>query len=155
VELARIATLIAATITTGLIAGLFFAFSYSVMPGLARADNRTFVQAMQQINIAILNGWFVICFFGALVFTALAAILHFRDGAVFAWVLAGLALYVATLFTTVRFNVPLNNQLAAAGLDNVDAAREQFESGWVRWNIIRTITSVLSFGCLIGAFVVQ
>lgn len=152
-ELVRVATLIAATITTGLMAGLFFAFSYSVMPGLARTDNRTFVEAMQQINKAILNGWFATCFFGALAFTALAAILHFRNGAVFAWTLAGLALYVATLFITFRFNVPLNDQLATAGLDNVEAAREQFESSWVRLNIIRTITSVLAFGCLVGASV--
>jgi uncharacterized membrane protein len=154
-ELARVASLIAATVTTGLMAGLFCAFSYSVMPGLARTDSRTFVEAMQQINKAILNGWFATCFLGALVFTALAAILHFRNGVVFAWTIVGLALYVATLLITFRFNVPLNDQLAAAGLDNAEAAREQFESDWARWNVIRTITSVLSFGCLLGAFVVQ
>ncbi|MDT7600077.1 MAG: hypothetical protein QOK26_2154, partial [Pseudonocardiales bacterium] len=33
----------AATVTTGLMAGMFFAFSFSVMPGMARADDRTFV----------------------------------------------------------------------------------------------------------------
>jgi uncharacterized membrane protein len=154
-ELARIMILIAATITTGLMAGLFFAFSYSVMPGLARSDDRTFVVAMQRINVAIINGWFATCFFGALVFTILAAILYLRKDAVFAWVVAGLVLYVATLFITIRFNVPLNNRLAAAGLDNAEPARQQFESSWVRWNIVRTITSVLAFGCLVGAFVVR
>src|ERR687889_2616758 len=69
------ATLIGATITNGLMAGLFAAYSYAVMPGLARAGDRTFVEAMQQTNAAILNGWFGICFGGALVFAAAAAVL--------------------------------------------------------------------------------
>ncbi len=67
------ATLIGATITNGLMAGLFAAYSYAVMPGLARAGDRTFVEAMQQTNAAILNGWFGICFGGALVFALAAA----------------------------------------------------------------------------------
>ena len=37
------ATLVAATITNGLMAGLFAAYSYAVMPGLGRASDRTFV----------------------------------------------------------------------------------------------------------------
>jgi uncharacterized membrane protein len=49
------ATLVAGTVTTGLMAGLFAAFSYAVMPGLARTDDATFVRSMQRINVAILN----------------------------------------------------------------------------------------------------
>jgi uncharacterized membrane protein len=45
----------------------------SVMPGLRRTDDRTFVSAMQRINVAILNGWFMLSFFGALVVMAVAA----------------------------------------------------------------------------------
>ena len=52
------AALVAAVITNGLMAGLFAAYSYAVMPGLGRAGDRTFVEAMQQTNAAILNGWF-------------------------------------------------------------------------------------------------
>jgi uncharacterized membrane protein len=43
----RLGSLIAATITTGLIAGLFFAFACAVMPGLHRTEDRTFVDAMR------------------------------------------------------------------------------------------------------------
>jgi uncharacterized membrane protein len=39
----------------GLIAGLFYAYACSVMPGLADADDRTVIDAMQQINEAIEN----------------------------------------------------------------------------------------------------
>ena len=108
------ATLVAATITNGLMAGLFAAYSYAVMPGLGQADDRTFVEAMQQTNAAILNGWFGICFGGALLFAAAAAVLHLgRPG--LPWIVAGLVLYAAVLVITFRVNVPLNDRLAAAG----------------------------------------
>jgi hypothetical protein len=35
------------------------------MPGLRRTDDRTFVDAMQSINVAIINGWFALSFAGA------------------------------------------------------------------------------------------
>ena len=39
----------------GLIAGLFYAWACSVMPGLARTTDRTFVEAMHHMNQAIIN----------------------------------------------------------------------------------------------------
>src|SRR5690349_4193238 len=108
------AALVAAAITNGLMAGLLAAYSYAVMPGLAWTGDRTFVEAMRQMNAAILNGWFGICFGGAVVFAALAAVLHLgRPG--LAWIAAGLVLYVAVLAVTFAVNVPLNDALAAAG----------------------------------------
>jgi uncharacterized membrane protein len=71
-ELFRGGALAAATLTTGLMAGLYYAYAISVTLGLSWTDDRTFVSAMQQINVAILNPWFFVSFFGALVFTALA-----------------------------------------------------------------------------------
>ena len=65
------AALVAATVTNGLMAGLFVAYSYAVMPGLGRTGDRTFVEAMQQMNAAILNGWFGVCFAGSAVFVVL------------------------------------------------------------------------------------
>ena len=42
--------LAAATVAMGLIAGVYFAYAVSVMPGLAGLDDRAFVAAMQQID---------------------------------------------------------------------------------------------------------
>jgi uncharacterized membrane protein len=42
--------LTAATLTTGLAAGLFYAYSISVMPALCGADAAVFVQVMQRIK---------------------------------------------------------------------------------------------------------
>jgi uncharacterized membrane protein len=47
--------LVAAALTMGLLAGFFYAYSVSVMPGLGRTDDRTLVDAMQQINEAVEN----------------------------------------------------------------------------------------------------
>ena len=109
-EMFRGGALAAATLTTGLMAGLYYAYAYSVMLGLSRTADRTFVSAMQQINVAILNPWFFIIFFGALVLTALAGVLHLQADwrAVLPWIAAALVI-------TIGFNVPLNNELAAAG----------------------------------------
>ena len=150
------AALVAATITNGLMAGLFAAYSYAVMPGLARTGDRTFVEAMQQTNAAILNGWFGICFAGSAVFAAAAVFLHLgRPG--LPWVSAGLVLYVAVLVITFRINVPLNNRLAAVGASAADpaAARAAFEDVWVRWNVVRAVFSTAAFGCLVGALTVD
>ena len=71
-------SLLLAVLTVGMMAGVYAAFAFAVMPGLARAADRTFVEAMQRINVAILNGWFLICFLGGLVFSALALVLSLR-----------------------------------------------------------------------------
>jgi len=129
------------------------------MIGLSRTDDRTFVDVMQRINVAIVNGWFLISFFGALVFTAAAAVLHLHgDGRpVLPWIVAALVLYVAALVITIGVNIPLNNALAAAGdpdrIADLAAVRERFEATWVRWNIARAVASTAGLGCLTWALV--
>jgi uncharacterized membrane protein len=151
--------LVAATVTTGLAAGLFYWFAAAVMPGLGRSTDRTFVEAMQRINAAILNGAFALAFVGALAFTALAAVLHLgADGrGVLPWIAVALALYTAVLVITFAVNVPLNDGLAAAGepdrIADLAAVRERFEAAWVRWNVARAAASTAAFGCLAWALV--
>ncbi|SCF12506.1 anthrone oxygenase family protein [Micromonospora chokoriensis] len=153
-------SLVAATVTTGLTAGLFAAFAYAVMPGLGRADDRTLVLAMQRINESILNGWFAVCFGGALLFTLLAAALHLAADrrAALPWVVAGLLAYLVVLGVTAVVNVPLNNVLARAGdvdqVTDLAALRERFETTWVRANVVRAVASTGAFGLLAWALVV-
>ncbi|WP_449064522.1 hypothetical protein [Planomonospora algeriensis] len=75
-QVLRVAVLIGSTVSMGLMAGLFYAFAVAVMPGLGRSGDRTFVEAMQRINVAILNGWFAAAFVGAALLTAVAGLLH-------------------------------------------------------------------------------
>jgi uncharacterized membrane protein len=160
-ELFRGATLVGATLAMGLMAGLFYAYGCSVMIGLSRTDDRTFVDVMQRINVAILNGWFAVSFIGALVLTTLAGVLHLRGDArpVLGWIAAAVVLYGAALVITFTVNVPLNNALAAAGepdrIANLAAVRERFEATWVRWNIARAVASTAALGCLTWALVLH
>ncbi|MCS7477187.1 DUF1772 domain-containing protein [Umezawaea endophytica] len=150
----RAIALIAATLATGLVAGLYFAYACSVMPSLRGADDQAFVSTMQRINVAIVNGWFLLAFLGAAVLGVLAAVLHLgRAG--FGWVVAGAVLYVATIVITGAVNVPLNNALDAVGdpatAPDLASVREAFEATWVRWNTTRAVASTAGFFCLVLA----
>ncbi|SDL03976.1 DUF1772 domain-containing protein [Nonomuraea jiangxiensis] len=138
-----------ATVAMGLMAGLFYAFSVSVMPGLAQADNRAFVLVMNRINQAIENPAFALTFFGAFVFTGAAAIAQYRMGLRTAarWTAAALALYVVALAITMGVNVPLNEELAKAA-DDYAAARENFEGLWNVTNNVRGLACTLALVCL-------
>ncbi|MGH3972826.1 MAG: DUF1772 domain-containing protein [Pseudonocardiaceae bacterium] len=158
-ELVRGATLVIATMTMGLVAGLFYAYACSVMLALRHTDDRTFINVMQRINVAILNGWFLLSFVGALLSTGLAMVLHvYQDGRpVLLPVAAALILYLVVIAITRRVNVPLNNRLGAAGQPDriADPAmvRDHFERTWVRWNIVRAVVSTAAFGFLCWALV--
>ena len=43
----RAVSLLAATLTMGLVAGVFALYSHTIMPGLKHTDDRTFVSAFQ------------------------------------------------------------------------------------------------------------
>ncbi|GGR09773.1 membrane protein [Actinoplanes ianthinogenes] len=141
--------LTAALVCTGLMAGIFFAFTVSVMPGLANTDDRTFVTAMRQINAAIENGLFGLVFVGALALPALAAVLLARSGrrAAAWWAGAAAVLYLLVLILTMAVEVPLNDQLAQAGTDFA-RARHDFEGTWVPVNNLRTVLNTLALACL-------
>lgn len=145
--------LLAATVAGGLQAGTYYTWASGVMPGLARTDDRTFVHAMQQMNLAIVNPVFVASFVGAPVL-ALAAIAT-SDGPARAWVVAGAGLAVATVVITAAGNIPLNNAIDAAGpvdrIADVPAVRAAFESRWVRLNVARALTSAGSLTALAWA----
>lgn len=150
-------TLVVATILMGLIAGFFYAYACSVMIGLERADDRTFIVTMQEINASVRNVWFAPSFFGSLIVTGIAAILAGvrRERMTLLWTIGALLLYAAAFVITIGISVPLNDELAAAGspdgIPEPGAVRDAYERSWVRWNIIRTVASTGALICLIAA----
>ncbi|MEU9233616.1 anthrone oxygenase family protein [Streptomyces subrutilus] len=160
-ETARFASLIAATITTGLVSGLFYGFSVAVMPGLRRTDDRTVVEVMQRINVAILNGWFLLGYLGSLVFTGLALALSLPAGGrdVLPAVIGAFVCCVLATGITARVNIPLNTALDQAGpadrMADPSAVRQAFEQPWVRANVWRTILSTAALGLLAWALVLH
>jgi len=133
-------------IGSGLMAGVFFAFSTFVMRALARLPAHEGIAAMQSINVAVINLVFLGGFLGTAVACAAeivcAGVCWQRSGA--AYLLAGAALYLAgTFFVTMRFNVPLNNSLAAISPSGPDAAEHwaSYVRRWTAWNHVRTIAA--------------
>jgi uncharacterized membrane protein len=156
----RAVALVAATMTMGLMAGVFFIYANAIMPGLGRTDDRTFVGAFQATDRAIVNPLFLSMFLGALLLTGLVVGLHLgRDGrSVLPWAVAAFVLYLAVVVATMTVNVPLNDALKAAGdpdrIADLAAVRERFnEARWVSWNLARTVASTAAFGCLAWALV--
>ena len=157
-ELLQGIALIAATVTMGFMAGVFSLYSHAIMPGLRKTDDRTFVGAFQAIDRAIINPWFMPMFFGALVFTAIAAALVLDEGSVLPWTIAALVLYLITFVITIRVNVPLNDAIKASGepdeIADLAGVRQRFnEDKWASMNLIRTITTAIALGCLAWALV--
>ncbi|MEV6981819.1 anthrone oxygenase family protein [Sphaerisporangium sp. NPDC051017] len=155
----RQAVLIAATITTGLVAGLFYAYACSVMLALRQVDDRTYIRVMQRINVVILNGWFAAGFAGAPLLTAAAIVVHLdeRHRDALPWIAAALVVYGAMLAITFAIHIPLNNALDAAGdparIADPGAVRGRFEPRWVRWNVVRAMASTAALGCLSWALI--
>jgi uncharacterized membrane protein len=128
-----------------------FAFSNFVMSALADLPNDKGMFAMQRINEDILNPIFFVFFVGTpvlcLLIIALAALEPAPGGRPL--LLAGAIGYLAGPFgITVLFNVPLNNKLAQAEVDEANDAWPRYRQRWQRWNHIRTYIGILSIALL-------
>ena len=157
-SLVRALLLGGATLTTGLVAGVFYAYSVSVDPGLAAQSDASYVATMQEINVRIQNPLFFAGFFGAVLFPLAALVVHLpglRSGRFLLISLASL-LYIGGGFLLTAFvNVPMNDQLATvdpgAPARVLSQAREAYEGPWDFWNGVRTVFSTMSFVALVGA----
>lgn len=140
-------SLLIAIVLNGLLAGLFFAFSIAIIPGLRRTDDATYVRSFRAINAAILNPVFLLVFCLAPLFAvgAVGAVLWSGGSESLGWSIIGGVCSVLTFVVTASVNVRLNNALDRADVDTESqrlAARERFESRWNRWNHLRTLTSI-------------
>jgi uncharacterized membrane protein len=141
-----------AALGSGLMAGLFFAFSASVMKALARLPSAEGIAAMQSINVAIINPVFLAAFFGtaaACALVVIASLLRWHDpGAVY--LLVGGALYLGgSLLVTMVFNVPKNDALASV-TPAADSASlwASYLAEWTAWNHVRTAATLAAAASL-------
>ncbi len=140
-------------IATGLMSGLWYGWTVSVIPGTRRVADANYVDTMQNINKAIINPAFIIPFMGIPIVLGVAAILQFRAGdSRRGWLLAGAtATYVVgVLGVTIGGNVPLNDALETfnlAGSDEqaIGTRRQTYETPWNRWHYLRTAANIGAF----------
>ena len=145
--------LLTGAIGSGLIGGLFFAFSNFIMRAFDRLPPVQAIAAMQAINVTVLNRVFFLAFFGTAAISAglcaLAVPQLPQPGAQL--MLVGALLYpVGSVLVTVVFNVPLNDRLAAVSLSgrDLDTSWQDYRRAWTAWNHVRTIASLAAAATL-------
>lgn len=131
---------------SGIVSGLFFVFSNTVMKSLGQMPASAGINAMQRINVTIVNPLFMLVFMGtplaSLYLAVKAAIGLDEAGAVY--LLAGSSLHiVGSLLVTIAFNIPRNNALAAVDPESEEGAQYWFVylQDWTRWNHVRTVAT--------------
>jgi uncharacterized membrane protein len=148
-KMTTIVLILTATLTA-LIAGLFYAYSCSVVLGLGKLSDSEYLKSMQSINREILNPVFFMSFMGTAIFLPVSAFLFRSQGPVFIFLLLATIAYLIGVFgVTIFGNVPLNDQLDKFDIvnstgDNIKKMRETFENRWNFLNNIRTVFSVIS-----------
>ena len=139
----------AAALSSGLMAGVYFAFSGFIMKAFDKIETAQSVAAMNAINEVILRSWFMPVFFGSSIISFLlvvVAFVYWGEAGAGPALIAGM-IYVAGMFVcTVVFNVPLNNALAQVGPDSTDAHQiwSNYLRNWTMWNHLRTISSLVT-----------
>ena len=107
----------ATLLLAGAIAGFFYAYSSSVMPGLDATQANHAIAAMQAINSKVRNTVFFVAFFGMPVAAFVTAALLFsvrQRIAATLFLIAGVTYLVGAFLPTVLVNVPMNDALAVA-----------------------------------------
>ena len=141
-------TLLAA-IGSGLMAGIFFIFSNTVMHSLAQLESSAGVASMQAINRVILNPMFFILFMGTAVLSLILPVtMLVQGGQAGVWfIVAGSLFYLlGDMLVTILFNVPMNNDLDRVSATGQEAATlwQTYLSRWTWWNHVRTVSALLA-----------
>lgn len=137
---------------SGLIGGVFFAFSSFVLPALARLPGTQGLVAMQSINVVVLNRSFLGAFLGTALLCGASLLEVFVRAPAPGAALRGMGAVcylVGSLLVTKRRNVPYNDALDAVdpGAEDARSSWLAFVRGWGRWNHLRTAASLLAALC--------
>lgn len=146
------ASLLIGLILLATVLGVLALYSHTIMPGLRKANDATFVNAFQAIDRKIINPIFMTQFFAPLFILGLAAFYAYRHHLVEAkYIYLALACYLAAVVVTMAVNVPLNDGIKkvadTTGHESLANARAQFqESKWAVFNHVRTIFTLAATG---------
>ena len=150
-----------AILFTGLMAGIFFTWSNAVKPGIGKLSDLEYLKALQSMNRVILNNTFKIIFGGAIITTALLPAFYFNlypNNVFWIFVLILFIYWIGAFGVTVIGNIPLNELLDKTSLDSISfeegkVLRTSIELKWNNLNLIRSISSGVSFVLLLVSFI--
>ena len=135
-----------------LVAGFLFAFAVVVMPGIKNLGDSEFIRTFQVIDRIVQNNQpiFLLVWAGSAVVLIAALILGFKrlEGPGLFLLISSTLIYLFGVQLPTVIYIPLNNRIQTLDVDKIDKAklriaREEFESQWNRWNLIRTVISSL------------
>ena len=133
-----------------LTAGVFFGFSWLVMPALDKLAQAGAIAAMQEINRIAVRCALMPLMFGTAILCGAAAMASLRaDRSVAVIGIAGALIYlIGVIGVTICANVPLNDQLAR--LSTTGAAPDAwhaYSAPWTQWNTVRAAAGAIASGC--------
>jgi len=146
-----------AAIGSGLIAGIFFAFSNFVMKALARVPEEHGLRAMQAINVTVLNPVFLTLFVGTAVlclFLGVISVIRWQGPGARCLLAGSLLYFLGNFVVTAARNVPRNDALARLNPSSPEAvdAWRRYVVEWTRWNHVRTVTALAAAASFTIAF---
>ena len=146
--------ILVAIVGSGVVGGIFFAFSTFVMQALKQIPDLSGMLAMQRINVTVINPLFMLVFLvtpAICLVLGVNAVINLEESGS-EYVLAGSIIHiVGSLLVTIIFNVPRNNVLAKVDADSDEGVRQWgvYVSQWTRWNHVRT-TAAIAAAVLLG-----
>ena len=154
--------LASAILLTGLMAGIFFTWSNAVKPGIGKLGDIEYLRALQSMNRVILNNAFKIIFLGAIIVVALVPVFYFNlypKNIFWLFVFTLVIYWIGVFGVTVSGNIPLNEILDKTNLESITSEeiktlRKSIEVKWNNFNLIRCISSAITFLRLIVSFLI-
>jgi uncharacterized membrane protein len=152
--------LASAILLTGLMAGIFFTWSNAIKPGIGKLNDLEYLRALQSMNRVILNKAFMGIFLGSIIAVALVPVFYFKlfpNNIFWIFVLALVTYWIGVFGTTAFGNIPLNEildkvNLEPLNLEEITALRTRIEVKWNNLNLIRSISSGITFALLIISY---
>ena len=139
----------ATALSSGLMAGVYFAFSGFIMKAFDTLETTQSVTAMNAINEIILRSLFMPVFFASSIISLLLialALVYWDEAGAGMVLVAGLVYFTGMFVCTIVFNVPLNNALSRLDptSDNAQQAWFHYLKNWTKWNHLRTVSSLVT-----------
>ena len=143
-------------------AGIFFTWSNAVKPGIGKLSDIEYLRALQSMNRVILNNAFKIIFLGAIIAVALVPVFYFNlypKNIFWLFVFTLVIYWIGVFGVTVSGNIPLNEILDKTNLESITSEeiktlRKSIEVKWNNFNLIRCISSGITFILLIVSFLI-
>ncbi|WP_370613987.1 DUF1772 domain-containing protein [Mumia sp. Pv 4-285] len=144
---ATVLTLVGA-VGTGVMAGVYVAFSVMVMPALDRRRPGESVGFMQETNRNAVRPAFQLAFSGtAIAAVALLVVAFAVEDAEGTWLVAGSVAYLLTIVLTAAFHIPRNNAIDAVDAEDAAAsgvAWTAYSRPWTLGNHVRALLCVVA-----------